>query len=417
MLNNNDPKETNSLYDNHFREMTDPRRINKGNYYHPLNEILFLVISAVISGADGWTSIAVFGKAKLGWLREFLPYENGIPSHDVLGKLFARLSADEFTVCFTNWVNSISDLTDGDVVAIDGKTIRNSNNDTSSKSAIHLVSAYASEHRICLGQEAVHEKSNEITAIPKLLEETDYSLELQNSMELCKACNQIPNIVFAQYYPELSSQQILSMDWLDGQPLRVFLQSNPSQEIRNKLGQVIWDFYSFQIHKLRKMHADPHPGNFIVTPENKLAIIDFGCVKVIPNEFYEPYFKLVEYNLETDYNEYINTLYEMRLLLPDDNDETVEYLSKMFSEMIGLVGQPFNSKSFDFGNEDFFNQIYAVGIKYGQDKKLRKIRAARGMKDAIYVNRTHIGMFSILNEIRANVNTIIPQDWTQKNLT
>jgi len=170
MLNNYDSKNGKSLYINHFKEMTDPRRINKGNYYHPLNEILFLVISAVISGADGWTSIEVFGKAKLGWLREFLPYKHGIPSHDVLGKLFARLSAKEFSNCFTNWVNSISDLAEGEVIAIDGKTIRNSNDDTSSKSAIHLVSAYASENRICLGQEAVHEKSNEITAIPKLLE-------------------------------------------------------------------------------------------------------------------------------------------------------------------------------------------------------------------------------------------------------
>jgi predicted transposase YbfD/YdcC len=150
--------------------MTDPRRINKGNYYHSLNEIIFLVISAVISGADGWTSIELFGKTKLAWLRQFLPYEHGIPSHDVLGKLFARLSAKEFTNCFTNWVNSISTLMEGEVVAIDGKTIRNSNDDTCSKSAIHLVSAFAAENRICLGQEAIHEKSNEITAIPKLLE-------------------------------------------------------------------------------------------------------------------------------------------------------------------------------------------------------------------------------------------------------
>lgn len=137
---------------------------------HPLDEILFLVIAAVISGADGWTSIEEFGKTKLYWLRNFLPYKNGIPSHDVLGNLFARLSSKEFTTCFTNWVNSISDLSDNEVVAIDGKTVRNSNNDADSKSAIHLVSAYATQNRLCLGQQAVHEKSNEITAIPKLLE-------------------------------------------------------------------------------------------------------------------------------------------------------------------------------------------------------------------------------------------------------
>jgi predicted transposase YbfD/YdcC len=150
--------------------MTDPRRINKGNYYYPLNEIMFLVISAVISGVDGWSTIEIFGKTKLPWLRQFLPYEHGIPSHDVIGKLFARLNAKEFTNCFTSWVNSISDLMEGEVVAIDGKTIRNSNDDSCSKSAIHLVSAFAANNRVCLGQEAVHEKSNEITAIPKLLE-------------------------------------------------------------------------------------------------------------------------------------------------------------------------------------------------------------------------------------------------------
>ncbi len=170
MPKNNDNFNCNSLYIREFKNMTEPRRTKKGNYQHPLDEILFLVISAVISGADGWTSIEVFGKAKLSWLREFLPYKNGVPSHDVLGKLFARLCSVEFTTCFTNWVNSISDLTHGEVVAIDGKTIRNSNDDADSKSAIHLVSAYASKNRLCLGQEAVHEKSNEITAIPKLLE-------------------------------------------------------------------------------------------------------------------------------------------------------------------------------------------------------------------------------------------------------
>jgi len=170
MLKNHEINNRKPLYINNFENMKDPRRTTKGNYLHPLNEILFLVISAVISGADGWTSIEVFGKAKLSWLREFMPYKNGIPSHDVLGKLFARLSSKEFTTCFTNWVNSMSDLTHGEVVAIDGKTIRNSNDDADSKSAIHLVSAYASQNRLCLGQEAVHQKSNEITAIPKLLE-------------------------------------------------------------------------------------------------------------------------------------------------------------------------------------------------------------------------------------------------------
>ena len=170
MAKNNKLKTPNYLFMSDFEKMNDPRRTDKGNHIYPLAEILLLVISAVISGADGWTSIELFGRAKLVWLQQFLPYECGIPSHDVLGKLFARLSAKEFSACFTNWIESVADLTEGEVVAIDGKTIRNSNDDICSKSAIHLVSAYASKNRICLGQEAVHEKSNEITAIPKLLD-------------------------------------------------------------------------------------------------------------------------------------------------------------------------------------------------------------------------------------------------------
>ena len=116
MINNHEPQNDNSPFIKHFDSMSDPRRTAKGNYYYPLNEILLLVIS----GSDGWTSIELFGKTKLEWLRQFFPYENGIPSHDVLGGLFARLKSKEFTACFTNWVNSVADLTNVEVVAIDG---------------------------------------------------------------------------------------------------------------------------------------------------------------------------------------------------------------------------------------------------------------------------------------------------------
>jgi len=156
-------------FSKYFNSLEDPRRIDKGHYYYPLEEILFLTISAVISGADSWTMIHEFGNTKKDWLRKFYPFEKGIPSHDVLGKLFAKLDSKAFSKCFTQWVNSLAEYTEGEVVAIDGKTICGSNIKSKSKSAIHVVSAYASENRLCLGQEVVHEKSNEITAIPQLL--------------------------------------------------------------------------------------------------------------------------------------------------------------------------------------------------------------------------------------------------------
>jgi predicted transposase YbfD/YdcC len=125
------------LFSHYFSGMKDPRRTSKGHHLYPLEEILFLCISAVISGMDDWTSINMFGHLKLPWLRQYLPYERGIPSHDV--------------------------------IAIDGKTICGSDDKGSGKSALHVVSAYAAGNRLCLGQEAVAEKSNEITAIPALL--------------------------------------------------------------------------------------------------------------------------------------------------------------------------------------------------------------------------------------------------------
>lgn len=157
-------------FESSFSTLEDPRRTTKGHYLYPLQEILLLTISGVLCGFKDWTTIETFGENKLDWLRKFYPYKDGIPSHDVLGKLFKRLNPDEFTKCFINWINKISELTEGEVIAIDGKTICGSGDSGISQSAIHVVSAYASHNRVCLGQEATDLKSNEITAIPKLLD-------------------------------------------------------------------------------------------------------------------------------------------------------------------------------------------------------------------------------------------------------
>jgi predicted transposase YbfD/YdcC len=153
-----------------FADLKDPRRTAKGNHLYPLEEILFLCIAAVISGADTWTSINLFGNSKLDWLKKWYPYENGIPSHDVLGKVFAAVDPDAFSKCFTSWIGSIANTVPQEIIAIDGKTICRSDDKGKGKSAIHVVSAFASENGICLGQLAVDSKSNEITAIPELLE-------------------------------------------------------------------------------------------------------------------------------------------------------------------------------------------------------------------------------------------------------
>ena len=159
-----------SLFTTHFSTLNDPRRTKKGNFQYPIEEVLFLTISSIISGwDDDWDDITFFGKNNLEWLRKYYPYKNGIPSHDVLNRFFNRLNIKEFNTCFIAWANSIATRSNGDVIAIDGKTIRG----VASKingSKLHIVSAFCAKNEISLGQVKVDDKSNEITAIPELLD-------------------------------------------------------------------------------------------------------------------------------------------------------------------------------------------------------------------------------------------------------
>lgn len=154
-----------------FSKLTDPR-IERTKRY-PLIEIIFLVISATISGCDGWKAIRDFGTIKLEWLRKFLPYKDGIPVDDTIARVMRRINTRQFRDCFVKWIKSVSKATDKDIIAIDGKTLRGSYDDGSDKAAIHMVSAWSTANSLVLGQEKTSEKSNEITAIPELLEVLD----------------------------------------------------------------------------------------------------------------------------------------------------------------------------------------------------------------------------------------------------
>ncbi len=150
----------------HFETLPDPR-IDRTKRY-PLIEIILLVVSGMLSGCDGWKAIKDFGEAKLSWLRK--PYEQGIPVDDTLARVMRRLDTKAFQTHFIEWMQAVSTATDGNVIAIDGKTLRRSYNRRDGISAIHMVSAWSSENALVLGQEKTAEKSNEITAIPALLD-------------------------------------------------------------------------------------------------------------------------------------------------------------------------------------------------------------------------------------------------------
>ncbi|MEM9300419.1 MAG: AarF/UbiB family protein, partial [Bacteroidota bacterium] len=212
----------------------------------------------------------------------------------------------------------------------------------------------------------------------KLIEETNYSLELERSIDLTRRSSHLKGIVFPKYYPRYSSERILAMDWIDGDHIKEWLVSNPGQETRNKIGQALWDFYDHQIHILKQVHADPHPGNFIITEDDQLGIIDFGCVKVIPEDFYMQYFTLMRHDVLDESYDLEALFLQLGFLTSQDSKKERDFFMKIFKEMIELLGRPFRNEIFDFGDDTYFNQIYEVGERVSKMKEIRNSKSARG---------------------------------------
>jgi len=237
----------------------------------------------------------------------------------------------------------------------------------------------------------------------KLIEETNYLLELKQSQEVVDACGKIENIIFPNYYPEFSSEKIITMDWMTGIHLSEFTAKNTDQEVGDKIGQALWDFYMYQIHVLRKVHADPHPGNFLVNDQNQLIALDFGCMKQIPEEFYTPYFELINKNVITDEMLFNKKLFELEILRPDDTPAEVEYFTDMFHDLLSLFTRPFQNETFDFADETFFNAIAELGKRFSEDTNLKKMNGNRGSKHFIYMNRTFFGLYNLMFDLKAKI--------------
>lgn len=237
----------------------------------------------------------------------------------------------------------------------------------------------------------------------KLLEETDYVLEIKQSKAISEACKHIPNLKFPQYYEELSSERIITMDWMDGQHLSEFVKDSKDQEKANKVGQALWDFYMFQMHGLKEVHADPHPGNFLVDKAGNLIAIDFGCIKKVPDDFYVPYFELAKKE-NIDNPEFFNEkLYELEILREDDTENEIKYFSELFHQMLSLFTSPFHSQTFDFSDRGFWDAITKLSEKYSKDEELRKMNGNRGSKHFLYINRTFFGLYNLLHDLEAKV--------------
>lgn len=237
----------------------------------------------------------------------------------------------------------------------------------------------------------------------KLLEETNYQQEMKYANDITAACKHMEGIVFPTYYPAYSSNKILTMDWLEGMHLKEFLASNPSQEIRDLVGQRLWDFYEYQVHSLQMVHADPHPGNFLIKEDGTLGILDFGCVKVIPDSFYKPYFALLDTSVLQDKAKTMQLFQDLEFIHADDSPKDKEAYFELFTAMIQLLARPFQTAYFDFSDVSYVNEIYAMADELKDNEKLRYSKHARGSQHGLYINRTYFGLYTLLHEMGSRI--------------
>ena len=237
----------------------------------------------------------------------------------------------------------------------------------------------------------------------KLLEETDYTLELKQSREITEACSLIPNLKFPTYYADLSCDKILTMDWMEGIHLSEYTAQGMDNSEANVVGQTLWDFYMYQMHVLKRVHADPHPGNFLVDDSGALVAIDFGCIKDVPEDFYVPYFELATSEAMQDRSFFIDKITTLEILRPDDSEEDSAYITDLFHELLGVLTFPFHNDTFDFSDELFWVKVAHMSERLSQDDKLKKLNGNRGSKHFLYINRTFFGLYNLLHDLKADI--------------
>lgn len=233
----------------------------------------------------------------------------------------------------------------------------------------------------------------------KLKEETDYVLELHSSMTFKEACKDVPGVEFPDYFPELSGKRVLTMSWLDGMHQRAFLAQNPSQDIKNRIGKVIWDLYEHQVHVLKRVNADPHPGNFLFRMDGTVGLLDFGCTKTFDGQIYNDYFELANPRLYDDRERAKKALLQLSILRESDSQEKIDYLLPLFSKLIQLMTLPLAKGSFDFGDQSYYQEINELG------KEISRMREIRGSREYLFINRTFFGLYAMMRSLEANIET------------
>ena len=203
-----------------------------------------------------------------------------------------------------------------------------------------------------------------------------------------------------EWIEEYSTDKVLTMTYLEGRHLDAFLEEDPSQDECNHFGQLLWDFFHEQIRVHDYVHADTHPGNFLFTYDGRLGVIDFGCVKLFPQEFFHNYLRLLPTHLAKDDNEIRELYYKLEVLKPDSEDQEMEQAYFEFAKNYGFTfAQPYETDTFDFGNPEFEKTIR----HFTQDAPLSN--EPRGNKHFLYTTRVHVGLYNLLMKMGAQIKT------------
>jgi predicted unusual protein kinase regulating ubiquinone biosynthesis (AarF/ABC1/UbiB family) len=233
----------------------------------------------------------------------------------------------------------------------------------------------------------------------KLLEETDYEIEGQHMMDFASKFN-TDKFVTPLLVPEFSTRKIITMTWVNGVHLDKFMNNNPSQEQKNHFGQLLWNFFHEQIDNGYTVYADAHPGNFIFTDDNRLGIIDFGCIKTSPPDFFNNYISLFDVHMNSDEVLLRQVYQNLEMIDPNSDDPVFEEEFYAFCRTFGdHFLSPYTAEQFDFGNPDFDQKITTFV------RQATKFTEPRGSRHFIYVTRLHVGLYRILMKLGARVET------------
>ncbi|HNE50973.1 MAG TPA: AarF/UbiB family protein [Chitinophagales bacterium] len=238
----------------------------------------------------------------------------------------------------------------------------------------------------------------------RLTEECDFELELKNGTQIAQESKSIPNLIIPKYYPEWSAKKILTMEWIEAMPLQQFIDTETDQDKKNKIGQALMDFLHTSIHEHHRFHADPHPGNFLVTADSQLVVLDFGCVKTIPDDFYNFYFSLVKEEVVNDNTKLFICLKGLDFLRDSDDKETTKLFYENALRAIKNISKPMKSDIFYFGDQNYYDDLRTHGEDIISNKQFRNPNALRGSKHAIYLHRAFFGLYSILFKLNATVH-------------